>query len=192
MMLSDKDIREYIDSGKLVIEPELKPDQFQPAWLDLTLSNEFKTFKHIDSACLDPKNLKDHTELIRIDDGKSFILHPGEFVLAMVNEYTKLPDDLAGAVDGRSSLGRLGIVVHVTSTFVNPGWGGKLVLEMTNVGKMPVAIYPGMRICKLVFFKLSSPSQKPYDQKEDAKYNDQREIRQSRLDKEFDGLEKDI
>lgn len=184
MILSDRDIKQYIQDKKIIIEPGLSTDQLQPAWIDLTLGNEFRVFKHTSSAFIDPKNGEEYTELVKIDNDMPFILHPGEFVLGNVNEYVKLPDDLAAAVDGRSSLGRLGIVVHLTSTFVNPGWGGKLVLEITNAGKMPVQVYPGMRICKLVFFKLSSPCEEAYDKKKGAKYNNQRTVTASQFYKE--------
>lgn len=186
MILSDKDIKEYIKSGKLVVEPEPTEEQMQPAWIDLTLGTEFLKFKRTETPFIDPKNAKDYTEKIKIEDDKPFILHPGEFVLGTVREYVKLPDDLAAAVDGRSSLGRLGILTHITSTFVNPGWAGRLVLEINNVGKMPVILYPGMRICKLVFFKLSSPSEKPYNKRKDAKYQEQETVAPSKLNKEFE------
>jgi dCTP deaminase len=185
MILSDKDIKSYIESGKISIEPELKEEQLQSAWIDLTLGKEFRTFKSTQSAMVDPKNPEDITEMIKINEDKPFIIHPGEFILGTVNEYIKFPNDLAGAVDGRSSLGRLGVVVHVTSTFVDPGWEGRLVLEITNIGKMPVALYPGMRICKLVFMKLSSPCEKPYYMKKDAKYFKQDSVDYSKISQEF-------
>ena len=185
MILSDRDIKDYIVNGRLSIEPELKEEQFQAAWIDLTLGKEFRTFKTTQSAMVDPKNPEDITEMISVDESKPFIIHPGEFVLGTVNEYIRFPDDLAGAVDGRSSLGRLGVVVHITSTFVDPGWEGKLVLEITNVGKMPVALYPGMRICKLVFMTLSSPCEKPYYMKKDAKYLRQDGVDNSKIHQEF-------
>jgi dCTP deaminase len=185
MILSDRDIKEYIESGKLFIDPLPSEEQLQSAWVDLTLGKEFRAFKNTQSALVDPKNPEEITELISIDENKPFIIHPGEFVLGTVNEYVKFPDDLAGAVDGRSSLGRLGVVVHITSTFVDPGWEGKLVLEITNVGKMPVALYPGMRICKLVFMKLSSPCEKPYYMKKDAKYFKQNKVDNSKIHQEF-------
>ncbi|MFH1229105.1 MAG: dCTP deaminase [Candidatus Aenigmatarchaeota archaeon] len=185
MILSDKDIKSYIKSGRILIEPKLKDEQYQSAWVDLTLGNEFRIFKSTQCALVDPKKSEDITELISVNDEKPFIIHPGEFVLGAVNEYVKFPDDLAGAVDGRSSLGRLGVVVHITSTFVDPGWEGKLVLEITNVGKMPVALYPGMRICKLVFMQLSSPCERPYYMKKDAKYLKQDNVDQSKIQQEF-------
>ena len=186
MILSDRDIKDYIETGRLFIEPELKEEQLQSAWVDLTLGREFRKFKSTEAAFIDPKNPTDITEIITVNEDKPFIIQPGEFVLGNVNEYIKFPDDLAGAVDGRSSLGRLGVVVHITSTFVDPGWEGKLVLEITNVGKMPVALYPGMRICKLVFMELSSPCEKPYYMKKDAKYFKQDKIDQSKISEEFE------
>jgi dCTP deaminase len=185
MILSDKDIKSYISSGRIKIDPMPKDEQYQSAWVDLTLGNEFRIFKSTQAAMVDPKKPEDITELISVTEDKPFIIHPGEFVLGAVNEYVKFPDDLAGAVDGRSSLGRLGVVVHITSTFVDPGWEGKLVLEITNVGKMPVALYPGMRICKLVFMQLSSTCERPYYKKKDAKYLKQDNVDQSKIDKEF-------
>jgi dCTP deaminase len=185
MILSDKDIKSSISSGRILIEPKLSDEQFQSAWVDLTLGNEFRIFKSTQSALVDPKKPEEITEVITINGDKPFIIHPGEFVLGTVNEYIRFPDDLAGAVDGRSSLGRLGVVVHITSTFVDPGWEGKLVLEITNVGKMPVALYPGMRICKLVFMELSSPCERPYYKKKDAKYLKQDNVDQSKIQQEF-------
>lgn len=186
MILSDRDIKSYFKSGKIVIRPEPTDEQMQSAWVDLTLGSEFKTFKRIGVPMIDPKNPQDYTENVKIEHDKPFILHPGEFVLGSVNEYIELPDDLAGAVDGRSSLGRLGVLVHLTSTFVDPGFAGKLTLEITNIGTMPVALYPGMRVCKLVFFQLSSPSERPYSKRKDAKYYGQKGILQSKIEKEFE------
>jgi len=185
MIFSDRDIKKMIEQGNITVEPSLTKEQMQPAWIDLTLSNEFRIFKHTDAACIDPKEDNHYTETIKIDGDKPFILHPGEFVLGAVNEYIKLPADVVGAVDGRSSLGRLGVVVHLTSTFVNPGWGGKLVLEITNAGKMPVKIYPGMRICKFVFFQMTSAAEEPYDKKEGSKYNEQKGVDASKYSEEF-------
>src|SRR3989344_6894331 len=175
MILSDRDIKIYLKSKKLVIEG-FDEKNIQAGWVDLTLSNDFRLFKTTSQPYIDVANPKNHTESIRVDDGKQFILHPGEFVLAQTDEKISIPADLAAYVDGRSSLGRLGIVVHVTSGFVDPGFSGKLVLELTNVGKMPVALYPGMRICKIALHKLSSPAERPYNMREDAKYNKQTEI----------------
>ena len=184
MILSDRDIKEALMSGKIVVE-NLPDERIQAGWVDLSLGNEFRMFKATSQPYIDVRDPTDHTESIVIDD-KPFIMHPNEFVLGQVRERIKLPNDIAAYVDGRSSLGRIGIVVHVTSGFVDPGFSGRLVLEMTNVGKMPVALHAGMRICKLVFFKLSSPAEKPYFMRKDAKYMDQDSNMGSRIHREFE------
>jgi len=183
MILSDRDIRKYLKSGKLIIE-NLTDDRINAGWVELSLDDEFKIFRTTSRPYIDVKNAHDLTETIKIDS-EPFIIHPREFVLCRVKERIEVPADLAAYVDGRSSLGRLGIVVHVTAGFVDPGYRGNLVLEMTNVGKMPVALHKDMKICKLVFFKLSSEAEKPYYLREDAKYLDQKEISGSRIHQEF-------
>ena len=187
MILSDKDIKKALEEGKLKIEPlEDKDDQIQPAWVDLKLGNEFRIFKTSSVSIIDTKSPIDgYTEAIKVEDGKPFVLHPGEFVLGTVKEYIRMPDDLMGVVDGRSSLGRLGIIVHTTSAGINPGWEGMFTLEMSNVGKVPVILYPGMRICKLVLQKLSSPAERPYDKRENTKYQKQSGIEESKIFKDF-------
>lgn len=184
MILSDSDIREYVKSGRLAVEP-FDPEAVEAAWIDLSLGNEFKLFRTSSRPYIDVRNYSDHTESIMISDGKPFIIHPNEFVLAGVRERIEIPADLAAYVDGRSSLGRIGIVVHVTAGWVDPGFRGRLVLEMTNVGRMPVAIYPGMRICKLVFMKLTKPAERPYYMKKNAKYGDQNTVDSSRIFRDF-------
>ncbi|MEM7821499.1 MAG: dCTP deaminase [Candidatus Aenigmatarchaeota archaeon] len=185
MILSDKDIKKYLKDGRIKIDP-LEEDQIEGAWIDLRLGNEFKIFKTISTPYIDIKYFVDgYTETIIVKEGEPFIIHPGEFVLASTKEYIKVPDDLMGVVDGRSSLGRLGIVVHATAAGINPGWEGVFTLEIINVGKMPVALYPGMRICKLVLHKLTSPAEKPYYLKRDAKYQKQRKIEESKIFKDF-------
>ncbi len=186
MILSDRDIKKYIVEKKIIIEP-LDDEQIQPASVDLRLGNEFRVFKRNNVAFIDiKKKQEDYTETVVIEDDKPFILHPGEFVLGTLKEYIKLPSDLTAVVDGRSSIARLGITVHTTSGFINPGWGGKFVLEIGNAGKMPVLLYPNTRICKMIFFRLSSPSEVPYDKKPDAKYNERKSIDASMLDREFE------
>ncbi len=184
MILSDKDIREHLKSGKIKIEG-IDDDRIQAAWIDLSLGNEFRVFKITSQPYIDVKNVEDHTEKITIDDDKPFIIHPGEFLLGAVKERISIPDDIAAYVDGRSSLGRIGLVVHVTSGYIDPGFSGKLVLEMTNVGKMPIALHTGMKICKLVFFKLSSKSERPYHMRKDAKYQNQESVEGSRIHMDF-------
>ncbi len=185
MILSDRDIKEALKSGKIYIE-NLPDDRIQAGWVDLSLGNEFGIFKATSQPYIDIKQHVDYTEKVTVKDDTPFILHPDEFVLGEVKEKIKLPDDVAAYVDGRSSLGRIGLVVHVTSGFVDPGFRGRLVLEMTNVGKMPIAIHPGMKICKLVFFRLTCPAERPYDKREDAKYNDQETITSTKIHKDFE------
>ena len=184
MILSDKDIREHLKSGRIKIEG-FNEDRIQAGWVDLSLGNEFRVFKITSQPYIDVREATDHTEKIIVDDAKPFIIHPNEFVLGGVKEKISIPDDIAAYVDGRSSLGRIGLVVHVTSGFVDPGFSGKLVLEMTNVGKMPIALHTGMRICKLVFFKLSSAAERPYNMRKDAKYHGQESVEGSRIHKDF-------
>ncbi len=183
MILSDRDIKERLKKD-LTIDA-ISDEQIQAAWIDMRLGNDFRIFRTTSQPFIDVHDVKDYTESIHVDDDMPFIVHPNEFVLGQIKERIRLPADLAAYIDGRSSLGRIGIVVHVTSGYVDPGFEGVLVLEMTNVGKMPVALYPGMRICKLVFFKLSSPAERPYFAKKDAKYKDQEGVVGSRIHKEY-------
>jgi len=191
MILSDKDIKAYLASGRLVIDPISNPDQqIQPASVDLTLSNEFRVFEHTEKAFIDPLKdggLEEYTRLKRVDDKGPFIIHPGQFVLGSTREYVKIPYDLVGRLEGRSSLGRLGIVVHSTAGYVDPGFYGTLTLEIGNMGNMPVALYPGMRVCQITLIKMSSEPDRPYDKKPDAKYLGQKSPEASRItrDKEF-------
>src|SRR3989338_10263863 len=174
MILPDHEIRKFIKEGKIVVKPIDEDVQIQPAWVDLRLGNEFRIFKIASTPYIDTKQKTDnYTEKITIKDEDPFIIHPGEFVLGTIKEYIKMPNDLMGVVDGRSSLGRVGVVVHATSASINPGWEGIFVLEITNIGKMPVAIYPGQRVAKLAFHMLSSPAEKSYGERADVKYNKQ-------------------
>ncbi len=187
MILSDRDIKECISSGKLRIDNMEDADtQIQPSGIDLRLGNEFRIFKVISVPYIDPKQpLENYTELVTIDDNKPFIIHPDEFVLASVKEYIKIPEELVGLIDGRSSLGRLGISVHTTSAGINPGWEGILVLEIANIGKMPVALYPGMRVAKLTLAKLTSAPERAYGKRGDEKYQNQEGSDESKIFKDF-------
>lgn len=188
MILSDRDIKNELAAGRLQIDG-ISDDRIQAGWVDLSLGNEFRVFKITSQPYIDVRDSTDHTEKVLLDEGRPFIIHPGEFVLAMVKERIAIPDYLAAYVDGRSSLGRIGLVVHVTSGFVDPGFSGRLVLEMTNVGKMPIALHVGMRICKLVFFRLTSPAERPYHTRSDAKYMGQENVEGSRIHREFNARE---
>ncbi len=187
MILPDHEIKKYLKEGKIVISPLDDPDvQIQPAGVDLRLDNEFRVFKLNSTPYIDTKKPTDnYTEKVVLKDGDPFVVHPHEFVLGKIKEYVKMPADLVGSVDGKSSLGRLGIVIHTTSSSVNPGWEGNLVLEISNLSRMPVAIYPGMRIAKLTFHKLTSPAEKPYGDRKDSKYNKQASVDETKVYKEF-------
>ncbi|HEX2171375.1 MAG TPA: dCTP deaminase, partial [Dehalococcoidia bacterium] len=174
MILSDRDIRRYLAEGKIRVDPA--PDleeQLGSCSLDFRLGNVFQVFELARVPYVDPT--KDtHTEqfMRRIDvpDGEPFIIQPGELVLATTREYFEISNDLVARLEGRSSLGRLGIIVHGTASIFDPGWSGAAVLELGNLGRMAVALYPGMRVCAFTFEQLSSPSENPYRQKARNKY----------------------
>jgi len=178
MILPDHEIRKLLEEGRLVVEPlEDRDIQIQPAWIDLRLGNRFHIFKITSTPFIDTRtDSESQTEKLTVEDGDPFVIHPGEFILGSIKEYIKMPPDLMGVVDGRSSLGRLGIVIHSTSASINPGWEGEFVLEITNIGKMPVAVYPGQRIAKLVLHRLSSPAERPYNVRKEAKYNKEKDV----------------
>lgn len=174
MILSDRDIKKALASGKIIIKP--KPDlavQLGSCMLDLRLGNVYRVFNHSRTPYLDPQNpktLADVTTEIKIPDGEPFTLHPGEFILAVTKEYIEMPDDLTGRLEGRSSIGRLGVVIHSTAANIECGFRGNITLELANMGRIPVMLYPGMRICSLSFEELTSPAEVPYYKKKSAKY----------------------
>ncbi|OGK18736.1 dCTP deaminase [Candidatus Roizmanbacteria bacterium RIFCSPHIGHO2_02_FULL_40_13b] len=177
MILSDVDIKKALASKYIRILP--KPDlktQLSSCSIDFRLSNLFYVFEHSKFALLDPhdKDLQIPARKIAVKKGGRFVMHPGAFVIGSTIERVELPDDLVGRVEGRSSLGRLGIVIHSTAPLFDPGWRGQLTLELGNIGVMPVALYPGMRICAMTFEKLSTPSSMPYYKKKGAKYLNQK------------------
>lgn len=176
MILSDRDIEKALDAGRIVIEPlENRAVQIQPCSVDLRLGPDFAVFRSSSTALIDPDvhNAGDFTETVHVNDGGTFVLHPGEFVLASTIEKVTVPDDLLAKVDGRSSLGRLAILIHATAGFIDPGFRGTITLELSNVGRLPVALRPGMRICQVSFESLSSPCARPYGASRGSKYQDQ-------------------
>ncbi len=185
MILSDKDIKKCLKEGKLKIEPIDIEKQIMPVGIDLRLGNEFRSFKIGTKSHIDPSkdNIEDSMQPMRVDDGKSLMLHPGEFVLGVTKEYVQLPDDIAARIDGRSSLGRIGIIVHSTAGHVDPGFSGKLTLEISNIGKLPVVIFPGMKFCSLIFEQISSPVEKSYSKF--GKYVGNKTPAASRISREF-------
>jgi dCTP deaminase len=171
-VLSDRSIRQEIESGRLVIEP-WDERYLQPASVDLRLGREFRVFRNYRLPYIDPKSEMDNlTDLEVIDDEHPFILHPGEFALAVTVERVEIPDDLVGRLDGKSSLGRLGLIVHSTAGFVDPGFKGRLTLELTNIINLPVALYYNMPVSQISFVRLTTPSEHPYG-KEGSKYQGQ-------------------
>jgi dCTP deaminase len=192
MILSDRDIKAAISSGRVKIESN-QTELFRyihASSMDLRLGNVFKVYEHSKYAVLDPKNPRTFAQnmrIITVADGDPFIVQPGEFILGVTQEKITVPDDLVVRVEGRSSLGRLGIIVHSTAGFVDPGFSGTITLEISNLNRLPVALYPGMRVCQLAFEIMTSPAETPYNMKPFSKYQGQVLPEESRLsiDPEF-------
>ncbi len=161
-VLSDVDIKERLKKD-LIIEG-VKNEHITGSTVDLTLDNKFRIFKNVHKTHLDTKNIDmdSFTEIIEKTDDEPFIIHPGEFVLGSIRERIKVPHDLMARLDGKSSLGRVGIVVHSTAGNVDPGWDGQLTLEISNISRIPVALWPGTRVAQILFMNLQSPSSTPY------------------------------
>ncbi len=162
MLLSDRDIRAEVESGRVRLEP-FDPSMVQPSSVDVRLDRFFRVFENHRYPHIDPA--VEQAELTReVDaaDDEPFILHPGEFVLGSTYETVTLPDDVAARVEGKSSLGRLGLLTHATAGFIDPGFSGHVTLELSNVATLPIKLYPGMKVGQLCFFRLSSPSEHPY------------------------------
>ncbi len=184
MVLSDIDIRRYMEQGKIRVTPELPPEQFGSCSVDFRLGSEFSIFEHSRHAYIDPREksaIQDLMRTIEVPEGEPFILQPREFALAITMETLELDDDVLGRLEGRSSLGRIGIIVHGTAGLFDPGWRGKATLELSNLGIMPVALYPGMRICSFTFEQLTTPTSVPYYKKAGNKYAGQTSPLASRL-----------
>lgn len=172
MILSDRDIKKIIRDGKLIFEPKLNTDQIGPASIDLKLGSELKVFHIAKQSLLDPKKELpvDLMETHKIKKGERFILHPNNFVLASTKEYMKVPDNIVLRAEGKSSLARMGILVH-TAGFVDPGFEGTLTLEISNQSNLAVALYPDMYICQVAVEYLSSPAEKPYNKRKKSLYS---------------------
>ncbi|WP_035859320.1 dCTP deaminase [Cryptosporangium arvum] len=162
MLLSDRDLRAEIDAGRLGLEP-YEPELVQPSSVDVRLDRWFRVFRNMQYTHIDPSEQQDDlTELVETPDKSPFVLHPGEFVLGSTFELVTLPDDLAGRLEGKSSLGRLGLLTHSTAGFIDPGFSGHVTLELSNVANLPITLWPGMKIGQLCLFRLSSPATEPY------------------------------
>ncbi len=162
MVLSDRSIGEQLESGGIVIDP-LGEGCIQPSSVDLHVDRYFRVFRNDTTPFIDPKRAQeDLTELVEVEDGQTFILHPGEFVLGSTLERVALGDDLVARLEGKSSLGRLGLLIHSTAGFVDAGWDGHLTLELSNVANLPIAIYPGMKIGQISFLRMTTAAERPY------------------------------
>ena len=185
MFLSQKDITSAVQKGKLKIKPFVK-DQVQPAAYDLRLHTNFRLFRTDGTTHIDVKKPFEVTELISVKRGGAMVIHPGEFVLASTLEQVFLPNDLVGILEGRSSLGRLGLIVHATAAFVSPGFSGYLPFEMSNISPLSIKLYAGMRVAQLAFAKTSSPVNLTYGKKGlKSKYQDQKPPTASKIWKDF-------
>jgi dCTP deaminase len=161
-VLSDRDIRAALEAGEVAIRP-YDPADLQPSSVDLHLDRSFRVFRNNRYPYIDVRAPQpDLTELLSVADDEPFVLHPGEFVLGQTLEWVELPDDVVARLEGRSSLGRIGLLIHSTAGYVDPGWKGNLTLELSNVANLPIALYFGMKIGQISFFKMSSPVERPY------------------------------
>ncbi len=188
MILSDASIRKELAQGRIVIDP-LDEADIQPSSVDLRVDRYFRVFRNDTTPFIDPKlPQEDLTELVEVADGKAFILHPGEFVLGSTLERVSLPEDLVARLEGKSSLGRLGLLIHSTAGFVDAGWDGHLTLELSNVANLPIAIYPGMKIGQISFICMDSAAEHPYgSETTGSKYQGQRGPTPSRYYLNFEG-----
>ncbi|MCY4732050.1 dCTP deaminase [Natronomonas gomsonensis] len=196
MILSDGDIRRRLTDGELVVQPLDDPElQIQPASIDLRLGREFLEFRRTNIPCIHPNSEQEVDEYVDetyVEEGDDFILHPGDFVLGTTKERVEIPPDLIAHVEGRSSLGRLAVVVHATAGLCDPGYEGQITLELSNLGTAPVALTPEMRISQLTFTELKNPAERPYGAERGSKYQGQKGPQASRIqsDEEFGGDQK--
>jgi dCTP deaminase len=187
VILSDRDIRAQIAAGRIVIDP-FTPESIQPSSVDLHLDRRFRVFRNNRYPYIDVRQEQPElTELLEISGDEPFVLHPGEFVLGSTLERVALPDDLVSRLEGKSSLGRLGLLIHSTAGYVDPGWDGNLTLELSNVANLPIALYQGMKIGQISFQRLSSPVEVPYgDERIGSKYRGQRDPTASLYHRDFE------
>ncbi|MDF7670329.1 dCTP deaminase [Orbaceae bacterium ESL0721] len=193
MRLCDHDIEAYLDAGKLIIEPRPDVSSINGATVDVRLGNQFRIFREHTTPYIDLSGPKEEvtaalervmSDEIILPEGEAFFLHPGELALAVTLESVTIPDNLVGWLDGRSSLARLGLMVHVTAHRIDPGWQGQIVLEFYNSGKIPLALRPGMTIGALSFETLTGSASRPYNRRQNAKYKGQQGVVASRIDKD--------
>ena len=186
MLLSDRDIRAELESGRVVLDP-YDPAMIQPSSIDVRLDRYFRLFDNHRYAVIDPSTEQpDLTRLVEVEPDEPFVLHPGEFVLASTYEVVTLAASIAARLEGKSSLGRLGLLTHSTAGFIDPGFSGHVTLELSNVATLPIKLWPGMKIGQLCFFRLSSPAEHPYgSQGYGSRYQGQRGPTASRSYRNF-------
>ncbi len=185
MILSDRSIREAIEAGRIVVDP-FDPSLIQPSSIDVRLDSRFLVFRNTKRAYIDPKEpAEDLMELIEVASGEAMYVHPSEFVLGSTVERVGIPDDLVARLEGRSSLGRLGIVIHSTAGYIDPAFEGHITLEISNLANLPIALYPGMRIGQISFIRMTTPAEKPYGPARGSKYSGQNLPTASRLYMDF-------
>jgi dCTP deaminase len=186
MILSDRTIREELEAGRIEIDP-LGEGCVQPSSVDLHVDCYFRVFRNHSARVIDVKqNQEDLTDLVEIGEDEAFVLHPGEFVLGSTAERVHLPDDLVARLEGKSSLGRLGLLIHSTAGFVDAGWNGHLTLELSNVATLPITIYPGMKIGQISFLRMTTAADSPYGSaRAGSKYQGQRGPTPSRYYQNF-------
>ena len=186
MILSDRDVKAQIDAGRIVIEP-YDATCIQPSSVDVKISNLFRVFRNHTAGVIDvKKDMTDLTELVEIPLDGVFMLHPGEFVLGSTLERVGVPDDLVARVEGKSSLGRLGLLIHSTAGFIDAGFDGHVTLELANVANLPITLFPGMKIGQVSFMKMTSPAENPYGSgAKGSKYQGQRGPTPSRYFENF-------
>jgi dCTP deaminase len=182
-VLSDGTIRRLVAEGRIAIDP-WDPSMVQPASVDLKLGRSFRVFHNHRLPAIDlaepPQGVTEH---VAVDEGQSFVIHPGEFVLGNTVEQVTMPDDLVARIEGKSSLGRLGLIVHATAGFVDPGFSGTLTLEITNLTRVPIVLWPGKPIAQLSFMTLDRPAERPYGHPDlGSHYHGQREATESRYE----------
>jgi dCTP deaminase len=187
MVLSDRTIREEVEAGRIGFDP-FDPTLIQPSSVDMRVDRKFRVFHNARRPFIDVREpMEDLTELVEVTDDEPFILHPGEFVLGQTLERVRLPDDIVARLEGKSSLGRLGLLIHSTAGFVDAGFQGNLTLELSNVATLPITIYHGMPIGQISFMRMDSPVETPYGTGETgSKYQGQAEPTPSRFYLNFD------
>jgi dCTP deaminase len=190
VVLSDATISRFLAEGRIEIDP-YDESLLQPSSVDVRVDRFFRVFANNRAAFIDVKvDQSDLTELVEVDDGQPFILHPGEFVLGSTLERVRLNDELVARLDGKSSLGRLGLLIHSTAGFIDPGWDGHVTLELSNVANLPITIYPGMKIGQISFMETTEPAAKPYGSGAlGSKYKGQQGPTPSRYYKNFEAGE---